>query len=81
MFSYINKNINLLFRFQYKLFGDSSNDSVTGEVYLHKNEDTPHVIFVHGWRMDSNERVKKNISRPYEQLELEYVLFHSTLSF
>ncbi|QWG31432.1 alpha/beta hydrolase (plasmid) [Bacillus mycoides] len=39
--------------------GDSRNDSVTGEVYLHKNEDTPHVIFVHGWRMDSNERVKK----------------------
>lgn len=39
--------------------GDSRNDSVTGELFLHKNENAPHVIFVHGWRMDSNERVKK----------------------
>ena len=39
--------------------GDSHNDSVTGELFLHENEDAPHVIFVHGWRMDSNERVKK----------------------
>ncbi|EEL93421.1 hypothetical protein bcere0030_25620 [Bacillus cereus AH1273] len=39
--------------------GDSCNDSVTGELFLHKNKDAPHVIFVHGWRMDSNERVKK----------------------
>ncbi len=33
--------------------------SVTGELFLHENEDAPHVIFVHGWRMDSNERVEK----------------------
>lgn len=59
---------------------DSRNDSVTGELFLHKNENAPHVIFVHGWRMDSNERVK-NIPRPYDQLEVEYVLFHSTISF
>lgn len=49
-------------KFKYKSSvqsGDSRNDSVTGELFLHENEDAAHVIFVHGWRMDSNERVKK----------------------
>ncbi len=35
------------------------NDIAAGEVYFHKNEDAPNLIFVHGWRMDSNDRVKK----------------------
>jgi hypothetical protein len=40
--------------------GDPSNDSLTGEVFLNKNDvDTPNVIFVHGWRMDSLDRIKK----------------------
>lgn len=39
--------------------GISCNDVATGEVFLHQNDAAPNIIFVHGWRMDSNERVKK----------------------
>ncbi|KFM95525.1 hypothetical protein DJ93_5582 [Bacillus clarus] len=38
--------------------GDLRNDSVVGEVFIHNKKNRPNVIFVHGWRMDSNERVK-----------------------
>lgn len=39
--------------------GDLFNDLVSGEAYLNSNEDAPNVIFVHGWRMENNERVRK----------------------
>ncbi|OIK12902.1 alpha/beta hydrolase [Bacillus sp. MUM 116] len=48
--------------FQFKSLvpsGDPSNDYLTGEVFLNKNEDAANVVFVHGWRMDSLDRVKK----------------------
>src|SRR5690348_13519166 len=48
--------------FQFKSLvpsGDPSNDYLTGEVFLNKNEDSPNVVFVHGWRMDSLDRIKK----------------------
>lgn len=40
--------------------GYSNNDKVTGEVFLHK-DDAPNVILVHGWRMESNDRIKTYI--------------------
>lgn len=49
-------------KFEYKSSiqsGISCNDIVTGEAFLHQNDASPNIIFVHGWRMDSNERVKK----------------------
>ncbi|MGG3926539.1 alpha/beta hydrolase [Metabacillus fastidiosus] len=39
--------------------GDSINDYITGELFLNRNVDAPNVIFVHGWRMESNDRIKK----------------------
>ncbi|PEP88912.1 alpha/beta hydrolase [Bacillus toyonensis] len=59
--------------------GDPHNDSVTGEVFLHKNEDAPHVIFVHGWRMDSNERVK-NIFH-HQMKDLGWNMYYFTLPY
>ncbi|MED1741076.1 alpha/beta hydrolase family protein [Bacillus swezeyi] len=39
--------------------GDLVNDTLKGEVFLNKNDiDKPNVIFVHGWRMDSYDRIK-----------------------
>ncbi|RBW68267.1 alpha/beta hydrolase [Bacillus taeanensis] len=39
--------------------GNPSNDHVSGEVFLNKNEDAPNVIFVHGWRMETFDRIEK----------------------
>ncbi|WP_026587206.1 alpha/beta hydrolase [Bacillus sp. NSP9.1] len=40
--------------------GDRVNDTLKGEVFFNKNyTDKPNVIFVHGWRMDSYDRIKK----------------------
>ncbi|TYS33016.1 alpha/beta hydrolase family protein [Bacillus pumilus] len=40
--------------------GVDRNDKVTGEVFLRKeSKHKPNVIFVHGWRMDSYDRIKK----------------------
>ncbi|KMY52548.1 hypothetical protein AC623_20650 [Bacillus sp. FJAT-27231] len=40
--------------------GDDFNDRITGEAFLNENNtNAPNVIFVHGWRMESNDRVKK----------------------
>ncbi|WP_370957227.1 alpha/beta hydrolase [Bacillus subtilis] len=40
--------------------GNLVNDTLKGEVFLNKNDmDQPNVIFVHGWRMDSYNRIKK----------------------
>lgn len=41
------------------LSGHPSNDQVGGEMLLNRNEDAPNVIFVHGWRMESFDRIKK----------------------
>ncbi|HDR7494137.1 TPA: alpha/beta hydrolase family protein [Bacillus cereus] len=59
--------------------GDPRNDSVTGEVFLNKNENAPHVIFVHGWRMDSNERVK-NIFHD-QMKDLGWNMYYFTLPY
>ncbi|MEC1404473.1 alpha/beta hydrolase family protein [Bacillus subtilis] len=40
--------------------GNPVNDTLKGEVFLNENDiDQPNVIFVHGWRMDSFDRIKK----------------------
>jgi len=40
--------------------GDPVNDALKGEVFLNKNDiNQPNVIFVHGWRMDSYDRIKR----------------------
>lgn len=40
--------------------GNAVNDKLEGEVYLNKDDkDKPNIIFVHGWRMDSYDRIKK----------------------
>lgn len=40
--------------------GILDNDTLKGEVFLNKNDvDKPNIIFVHGWRMDSYNRIKK----------------------
>ncbi|MGG3641475.1 alpha/beta hydrolase family protein [Bacillus gobiensis] len=40
--------------------GDLVNDTLKGELFLNKNDvDKPNIIFVHGWRMDSYDRIKK----------------------
>ncbi len=38
--------------------GDPTNDHLQGEAYI-RNEDAPNIIFVHGWRQDSFDRLKK----------------------
>ncbi|PEJ57948.1 alpha/beta hydrolase [Bacillus sp. AFS002410] len=39
--------------------GDTCNDFVTGEFVQQENKEQPNVIFVHGWRMKSNDRLIK----------------------
>lgn len=39
--------------------GDIFNDLVTGEFVQQENKEQPNVIFVHGWRMKSNDRLIK----------------------
>ncbi|HDR4587791.1 TPA: alpha/beta hydrolase [Bacillus cytotoxicus] len=55
------------------------NDTVTGEAYVTKNDAAPNIIFVHGWRMESNERVK-NIFHD-RILELGWNMYYFTLPF
>ncbi|MCY8737553.1 alpha/beta hydrolase [Bacillus haynesii] len=44
--------------------GNLVNDTLEGEVYLNEDEiDKPNIIFVHGWRMDSYDRIKKIFHR------------------
>ncbi|MGI2763197.1 alpha/beta hydrolase [Bacillus cytotoxicus] len=59
--------------------GNPFNDLVSGEAYLNKNEDAPNVIFVHGWRMDSNERVKKIFHE--KMIDLDWNLYYFTLPY
>lgn len=40
--------------------GITQNDTLNGEVFLNEDEENkPNVIFVHGWRMESFDRIKK----------------------
>ncbi|PFU71339.1 alpha/beta hydrolase [Bacillus thuringiensis] len=59
--------------------GNPFNDLVSGEAYLNRNEDAPNVIFVHGWRMDSNERVKKIFHE--KMIDLDWNLYYFTLPY
>ncbi|WP_336974568.1 alpha/beta hydrolase [Bacillus thuringiensis] len=38
--------------------GIPCNDTVTGEAFINKDEYSPNVILVHGWRMDSTNKLK-----------------------
>lgn len=60
--------------------GYPKNDLVTGEAYLNKNEDAvPNIVFVHGWRMQSNSRVQKIYHE--QMMELGWNMYYSTLPF
>lgn len=63
-FRFFNKSSNIksgTFSFHSSInSGDDKNDKVTGEVFLRKeSKNKPNVIFVHGWPMDSYDRIKK----------------------
>lgn len=69
--------------FQFKSLvpsGDISNDSLAGEVFLNKNENVPNVIFVHGWRMDSFDRIKKMFHNRIMN-ELGWNMYYFTLPY
>lgn len=76
-----NQNYNIG-KFEYKSSiqsGISCNDIVTGEAFLHQNDASPNIIFVHGWRMDSNERVKKIF---HDQImNLKWNMYYFTLPY
>lgn len=59
--------------------GDKNNDMVSGEVYLNSNENAPNVIFVHGWRMDSNARIKNIFHK--DMLNLGWNMYYFTLPY
>ncbi|MCI0765890.1 alpha/beta hydrolase [Bacillus sp. TL12] len=59
--------------------GYSRNDLVTGEAYINNNEAAANVIFVHGWRMDSNDRVKKIFHN--QIMDLGWNMYYFTLPF
>ena len=52
---------------------------VSGEVYLNSNENAPNVIFVHGWRMDSNARIKNIFHK--DMLNLGWNMYYFTLPY
>ncbi|WP_242230107.1 alpha/beta hydrolase [Bacillus cereus group sp. BfR-BA-01329] len=58
--------------------GYSNNDKVTGEVFLHK-DDAPNVILVHGWRMESNDRIKNIYHDKF--MELGWNTYYFTLPY
>ncbi len=67
--------------FKYKSsiqLGDPCNDLVTGEAILH-NDESPNIVFVHGWRMNSNERVKKIFHE--KMMDLRWNMYYFTLPF
>lgn len=59
--------------------GDKNNDMVSGEVYLNSNENAPNIIFVHGWRMDSNDRIKNIFHK--DMLNLGWNMYYFTLPY
>lgn len=56
------------------------NDFVKGEAWLQKIEDMPNVIFVHGWRMESYDRVK-NIFHERIKNELHWNMYYIPLPY
>lgn len=60
--------------------GDPSNDYLTGEAFLNKNEDAPNVVFVHGWRMDSLDRIKKMFNNRIMN-DLKWNMYYFTLPY
>ncbi|PFK39140.1 alpha/beta hydrolase [Bacillus cereus] len=68
-------------KFKYKSsiqLDNQRNDIVTGEVFIHDKE-SPNIVFVHGWRMDSNERVKKIFHD--KMLDLTWNMYYFTLPY
>ncbi|MRA75697.1 alpha/beta hydrolase, partial [Bacillus thuringiensis] len=73
---------NKIVKFEYESLmksGDLFNDLVSGEAYLNSNEDAPNVIFVHGWRMENNERVRKIFHE--KMIDLDWNLYYFTLPY
>ncbi len=69
-------------KFEYKSqvkTGDVFNDVVRGKAYLNKNNNAPNVIFVHGWRMNSTERIE-NIYHE-KMIDLEWNMYYFTLPY
>ncbi len=60
--------------------GDPSNDKITGEVLIKNDEAAPNVIFVHGWRMSSFDRIKKIFQKQLMD-DLGWNLYYFTLPY
>ncbi|MBO1625589.1 alpha/beta hydrolase [Bacillus arachidis] len=56
-----------------------NNDIVKGEAYLNTNKEVPNVIFVHGWRMESNDRVKNIFHKRI--MDLGWNMYYFTLPY
>lgn len=56
-----------------------SNDKITGEAFI-KDEDGPHVIFVHGWRAESFDQVKKIFHKSITK-DLGWNMYYFTLPY
>ncbi|HEK9103472.1 TPA: alpha/beta hydrolase [Bacillus pseudomycoides] len=59
--------------------GISCNDIVTGEAFINKNEDSPNVILVHGWRMDSIDKVKNIFQKM--MMDLGWNMYYFTMPY
>nr|WP_193352109.1 alpha/beta hydrolase family protein [Bacillus bingmayongensis] len=59
--------------------GDPRNNAVTGEVFLNNNDDAPHVILVHGWRMDSTDRIKNIFKK--KMMDLGWNMYYFTMPY
>ncbi|WP_332631671.1 alpha/beta hydrolase family protein [Halalkalibacter flavus] len=62
------------------LSNDSHNDYLGGEVFLHENQDSPNVVFVHGWRSTSLDRIK-NIFHHRMMGEMKWNMYYFTLPY
>lgn len=61
--------------------GDTPNDLVNGEVFLNNHHDeVPNVIFIHGWRMSSFDRIKKIFHERIAE-ELKWNMYYFTLPY
>ncbi|MED1094508.1 alpha/beta hydrolase [Bacillus capparidis] len=59
--------------------GDSANDHIEDELYITNNEFAPNIIFVHGWRMDSLDRIKKIFHS--EMRDMRWNMYYFTLPY
>ncbi|MFC0559431.1 alpha/beta hydrolase family protein [Halalkalibacter alkalisediminis] len=60
--------------------GYPTNDKVIGEAFVNKKENVPNLIFVHGWRQDSFERMR-NIFHDRLKSETDGNLYYFTLPY